>query len=496
MNRDSSYSNHTWKWIFSCLILFGCLIKFFDLDSPFRRKDHYNWGNVQHTRLAKCLLVSPISESKGIPHYSCKDNKASSFYPNHPPTIIWMAAGWMKVLGTQAEWSIRLLFILFSILNVCMVFKIARFFSHNDLLPWAAAAIQAIFPFGMYYGSHFDYISEASTFFVLLAAFIAMKGYFFLAHFMTLISGLVSWAGFFGFAALNLYSLIEIRKSKLKLVASLLFTLLAAFVGLWLMAYLHQGYSLPAFLHEKIINPGYAPKESLNLTYPFVWISRWIQTHARFLSAILASFMVLEVWVRISAHKENSFKERLNLIKPWAYLLSPGLLFMVLGHQFVYLHSFQYGYLVPAYSILVGSFITRLIDKQDFVLNLAKTKAWTAPAIFLLLYPYGMYKNIIWLDVINSLSYLLVTITFFIWWRQGKIDHLRIVATISIIAVINSLQMINWRSEPALDAEFCAKAKLEYEKTGQPVKTSLDDFWTRTYYCGDIPLIYEPGSGN
>lgn len=481
-----------WKFVFIGLIIYGCLIKFYDIDSPFRRKDHYNWGNVQHTRQAKCLLASPISESKGIPHYSCKDNKAADFYPNHPPTTIWAAAGWMSLLGTQAEWSIRLLFIIFSIGNIFLVFVISKYFGAHPLLPWAASAMQAIFPFGMYYGSHFDYMSEMSTFAVLIAAWSALRGDFFKSHVLTFFSGLISWAGFLGFASLGFSSLLDFKKNKWKLLFTIVITMISALIALQLMVYLQQGYSIKSFLEEKMIHPGYGPKETSNFLYPFVWFARWIQTHARFLSALLASFMVLELIYRFIIYRPLPWKKRFESFRPWFYICAPGLLFVILGHEFVYLHSFQYGYLVPTYSILVASFIIRLIDQESLIVPLSKKWIWIVPFFFTVLYPYGVYKNIIWLDSFDSVAYLGLVLFFFVQFYKQLLSQKKLIFILISITLVNSFQMINWRSEPTLDADFCAKAKLEYAKTGQPVKTNLDYFYTQTFYCGDIPLIYDP----
>jgi hypothetical protein len=157
-------------------------------------------------------------------------------------------------------------------------------------------------------------------------------------------------------------------------------------------------------------------------------------------------------------------------------------------------------YLIPGFSLLAASWVWRWCEdpsrhgdwpaKRAVLLFLA-----VVPLVF---YPYGMLKTHAVHDAVNSLA-LVVALVLAAgavlrareWTPESR--RRRMLAVLALSGLANVSQMISYRNEPARDFEFCQHARAEHLRTGAPVTApaGLDRFFTRDYYCKDIPFREE-----
>ncbi|HVK60392.1 MAG TPA: hypothetical protein VM432_02530 [Bdellovibrionales bacterium] len=464
------------KWVCGILIALGILGKFYRIDDPWKRADHYNYGGALTTEYAECLKRTPLAESKGIPHERCGMKEPVRYYPNHPPTILFALWAWTSVFG-NAEWAYRLFILLFSTINIGLVGLIARRARpESELFPWLAATMQAIFLGGLYFGTHPDFIGEFTVTFTLLSAYLALGNRTLSACALALVAGITAWPGYLMFGVLWLRAAFLRRDRVLIFVCGAV----AFNVALATMMWLHQTFDVVAFLKMKLLAPGYVKPDNGGWLEPVHFVRNFFTTQSRLLGPLLSAVAFFEL-IRGKGRSQAVWLAG-----------GTGFLYALIGHEYVMVHGFLYLLFTPALALLAARFFERWATNEitfsriDF--------RWLAGLIVLqaALYPYGIYKTNTIHDALTSVA-LILTALGLLWVvkRNPQSVSMNVIAIFLVLAFAANLsQMMNYRNEPDTERSFCEQAKAEYERTGQPVHTKFSR--TKFYlYCRDLPVIYE-----
>lgn len=469
------------KNILLAIIGLSILFMFYNINDVWKDKDHYNYGGINHTQLVECMEKLPLSVTKGISVKKCEEGQPFNIYPNWSAATYIVLAQYRILVGSQEPWTTRTFFIFFCLLNLILVYKISeKIFAGSHYSPLLVTAVNAGTVFTLMYSSHSDYVSFFSAFFLNLALFSVLNGgHPLLSGLLGLVAGSANWIGFFFFPAWSIYDYLKNRK--LFNWINFFWGPIAMVSGLALMMWLHQKTSIFDFIKMKATNPGYA--HSGGLTYFIDWIYTFIQTQSRFLHPVTASLMIFGVYLVLF---KKTFAAQKEIWMKLVFIAVPGLIFSILGHQFVYNHSFQYHPMMLIFSILAAVGVHHIfnfkIDTQG------QRVLMTSLLVFVLFYPYGAYKSIFWLDIVNSL--LIATCGFvFVWAIKGnRKEYYGPLLALAFLA--NLAQFINYRNEPPIDYEFCQKARAEFAETKQPVKTGGRKTDALEYYCRGIPLDF------
>lgn len=480
-----------------CLILIvaGVGLRFYDLTAPWKRKEHYNYGGVHTHQMVKCLREVPLSVSKGIPMYDCPLDKAKygaiNFYPNHPPTLLFGIDYFAKLFGVLDEWVLRLFGGIFSIANILLVGLLARSYRPgNTLFAWAAMMFQSIFFFGLYYGTHLDFISEFALTPVLLSQIFLMRGRPNLAGFTGVLAGLFAWSGFMNFAGLFAYAWIK-KRSRIVVVV---WGVVGAVSGLAYMMWLRQTGDVFAFLTQKIVHQGYLNHAEQVWYYPVLWLARFFQYQARNFAPAFFIFAVVEFVNQWRAMQVN--RDRIAI---WLLLTSGGLIYLLLGRNLFYVHGFLYIYLVPTVALFCADFFFRVTKAGGTVLIKArlqdKVLIGVVGLLVIGLYPYGILKTNVIQDGINSAALALGGLWLLLQVLRQQIKKEHLLALTALTGLANASQMIGARNEPPRDYEFCKSARQDFARTGQPIKVpnDLSETYTLNFYCRGVPLVRDPG---
>jgi len=436
--------------------------------------DHYNWGGVHHAIATECFQKYPLEITRGVPHFSCEDESHMEPYPNWPPLTFLTLAEFKNFIGTTEPWATRFFFFVFSILNLVLCFLIARKYFKNNKEALLVTTLHSLTFYTLLYSTHSDFISDFSSFFFYAAVLLVLKNQKVLAGILGILAGLVSWVGFFFFPGWLVY--LWRKKDPSWKIVFLFWGPLAAFSGLFLMSYLHGSSSLYDFLYGKLFGASYIDNK-LSPSYPLQWIYTFFQTQSRFLSPVFLFLLGLGL---VSACKKTEPPEHRNLL---LLILLPGLIYSLVAHQYVYIHSFHYHPLWIGFSLLTYLGLKRCLELQF-------TWVWRIYLIFcLLVFPYGKYQNSFPWDVLNSML-ILTSVIFLFLSLQRKNEKLLLIA-ITITALSSASRFLNFRSESPRDYLFCQKARAEYEITGQPVKAELPPHFTRNFYCRGLKILDE-----
>jgi hypothetical protein len=472
------------KLVCICLIALGILGKFYRIDDPWKVHDHYNFGGVHTTEYAECLKKTPLSESKGIPHSRCgMDPIQATYYPNHPPTSLCAMWAWTSVFGS-AEWAYRLFILFFSTINIGLVGLIGkRARPQSELFPWLAATMQAIFLGGLYFGTHPDFIGEFTVTFTLLSAYIALGNRAVAACLVALIAGITSWPGYIMFGALWLRAFV-LKRDRILIFA---FGVLAFCVALATMMWLHQTTDILDFLHKKILKPGYVKPDNSGWLEPLFFVKNFFTTQSRLLGPLLSAIAFFEI---IRGDRKGLWQA--------AWLAGgTGVLYAVVGHEYMMVHGYLYLLLTPGLALMAARFFERWSDGE---LKFEKTDLkWLATFLLLqvLVYPYGIYKTNVIHDALTSVELAATAIAlFFVLKKNSRTTAPKLIATFLGLAFAGNLsQMINYRNEPDTERSFCLKAREEFARTGQPIHTNEDYSRAKYFlYCRNLPIVYDNGS--
>ena len=303
------------------ILLLGLAFRSYGINQHWRTKDHYNFGGPWMQGLVFCLKHTPFSVSKGIPHFRCKaefDLRNSParhslppelvqnldslvpatqseliFYRNHPPLNYYGLWGITSLLGDE-EWVYRTFTLIFSLLNMFLVYRIGRQIWADPKQAETAALFQAIFLETIYFGTHVDVLTEFTVTFILSSTLTALRGRMNLAVLLALIAGFSDWVGFLMLIPLYVYARITKSPTRPTVVGFIL----AGTSGYVTAAWLLQTPNLLPFVYERIINPPYFNDLRFGWKYvPILYTKTFISSHSRMLSPLFCLFAFYElIW--------------------------------------------------------------------------------------------------------------------------------------------------------------------------------------------------------
>jgi hypothetical protein len=279
------------KWLFALIFLLGVGAKTYGIRDHWKTHDHYNYGGVIHTHILNCLKTLPWEQTRGLMTYC--DAEQPRIYPNHSPAFIYPIWGLTLLFG-EAEWVHRLSTLIFSSLNIILVFVLARIvWPGEKLRPLLAAFFQSFFLGPMYFGTHLDPITEFTLTFMLLSVIATLNNHILAASIWALIAGFTAWIGFFQFASILLYCWFKREKLKTAVIS----TATAFVICVGFIMFLIGTVDIWGFIMQKIFDPTYIPVQSTlkKLAWPFVFVKTIASSHARLLNPLFAGITFYEL---------------------------------------------------------------------------------------------------------------------------------------------------------------------------------------------------------
>ncbi|HEX4923002.1 MAG TPA: hypothetical protein VFV50_02915 [Bdellovibrionales bacterium] len=489
------------RWV-SVIMLLGTLTRAYGLFDHWKTNDHYNHGGVMIHVWLRCLRSVPFDISWGRLMGICEPDQVE-IYRNHSPLFMWPLWGLSYLLG-EAEWVARSYYIFFSMCNVFLVYRIARLIWPDRPLNWVLATFfQSFFLSGMYFGSHPENISEITLTFMLVSAYLTLTNRLVSAALICIVAGMTSWVGYFQFAPLLLYAWAT--QKGLRRIIGVTFAGVA--VCALQMAYLRGTFNFWDFVHYKLTNPEYVrPKSSIDTyTLPFRFVENFFKSHSRLLGPLFATLGFYELFFG-SARKLWTIKRQKLSELPldiWAIVLCGfgGLTYLIPGHKYAMVHIFNYVFLMPMWALLCTRVFGALfgsVSNESHAANgafkvLSRRKPlFVLAAVFLALYPYGIYQSSFAHDVANSLMLSTALIAFLVFAFKAKLTRKALTSLAAFAAFANFSQVMNYRNEADTEYPFCVKAREEYSRTGQPVETTERmTMAKRLLYCRGVPIIYK-----
>ncbi len=475
------------------LIFFGIGAKFYGITDPWKKNDHYNFGGIYTTAYAECLKSTPLAESKGVPHKRCWTNEPE-YYRAHPPTLLFGFWGWTSVFGS-AEWSYRLFILVFSTMNIGLIFLIGRQV-RPGVFPWLAAAFQSTFLGNMYFGTHLDFIGEFTVFFVLLSSLFALKGRITTAGLLALVAGISAWPGYIAFGPLWAYTWLT-GKGRKRIFA---FGAFGFCLALATMMWLQQTYDIVEFFRVKLFSPGYIKKEEKGFLEPLRFASNFVSSNSRLLSPLFCVFAFMELIMGEGRAFFTGWRNRFRNLTPFhhAVLLSSGtgLIYALIGHEYFMVHVYLYLLFTPGLALLAARFVEKLFA-GDIPASLRKWQVTLTIVglLFAALYPYGIYKTNVVHDALTSVALIICVLALIAQTWRKKLNPNFVAGLIAFGAAANFSQLLNYRNEPDTERSFCIKAREEFGRTGQPVVTVEPRSDAKDLmYCKDVPIIYSSES--
>lgn len=149
--RAAHAEGHSTGWMLVTLawtLLYGVGL-FATLDRRFDRPFDLNSGIW--TIAGRNLNHDGFANLRGGCYVSAGDfpREQREFYASHPPLLTWMMAGWMRLFG-ESNYAARAMPVVFSLLNVLLVYALARR-TLNPVAGFCAAALYSLMPMTAYF---------------------------------------------------------------------------------------------------------------------------------------------------------------------------------------------------------------------------------------------------------------------------------------------------------------------------------------------------------
>ncbi len=441
------------------------------------------------THALQCLRSSPLEVSRGLIITEC-DTAKPNIYVNYTPFFLYGMWLTTEIFG-NGEWAHRLFFLIFSSLNILMVFLIAKQAWPKKPTAWLLAGFfQAFFLSPMYLGTHMDPVTEMTVTPMLVSTWLALRGRMFPACLWALVAGLTTWVGYFQFVPLLIFSWA--RRQQLALVLGL--CVASAVVCFGSLMFLRGTSDLMEFLTIKLSNPEYIRPATWTekLLLPLQFVRNFFQSLARLLSPLFASFALYEFIFGRGRGIWTFSRKKLSKLEAdqWAFVLTgfAFIAYMVPGFKYAMVHIHNYVFAIPMWALLCASFVHRLLDGE----KLKKPALAVLLVAFVASYPYGIYQSSLTHDVINSIGFILGVLAFMFFVLRKKPNFKFVPALLVGTAFFNFSQVMNYRNEADTEFTFCEWAKGEYARTHAPIHTKEPFTRTKAYlYCRGIPIVYE-----
>lgn len=518
------------------IVLFGLLFRAYGITEHWKNKDHYNYGGVSSRSFLFCLMQTPLKTSKGLPHRGCpeefdlkfspvNEERSTTFasspdapqppskidyYRNHPPLFLYGTWALIKVFGDQ-DWVYRAFTLIFSTLNILLIYLIGKAIWPDSLRPLFAAFFQAFFLGTIYFGTHSDFLTEFNVTFLLISTLAALHRNLKTSLLFALVGGLSAWTNFLMFPVLLLYAWIVGEGFLLVFGGGMI----AGFFAIVTVGWLQSTWNLVGFVNDHIIHPPYLKKQEGS---PFLIVSffkTFIASHARMLSPLFALLAFSElffggsrkIW-RIGANYRNKIRASKESHYLLAILLTggTGLLTSILGYKYVMVHIFWFILWMPMFALLCSQALFRRLSElgawpavqskisANVPLNAEPNFSFRGLVfvglLFTVLYPYGVYQGSRIHDVVNSLIFIGSVVWYLFYCK--KTTGFAVLGVVTLVAVTNFSQVINYRNEPDSEYNFCRSAFLQYTKDPRRIFTKEIRSMTKDFlYCRGIPIEYE-----
>lgn len=484
--------------IFFLILLVAALFRSYGLTDHWRTNDHYNFGGVSTHQWLRCLKTLPSEYTWGRLSNGCDPGQTPRIYGNHSPAYLWGIWALTEVFG-EHEWVIRSWMMLFSLLNICLVFLIARKVWSKEPLFWVLAVFfQSFFLSSLYFGTHPDNVSELTLTPMLLSAYFSLNRKFVPAIFCIAVAGFTDWIGYFQFTPLLLWAWAFWDKERAH-AKTILRGLVLCIGFCYLQAvYLLGELNVFGFMYERVMNPVHVQYSSpwLGLLHPFAFIRNFFKSHARLLGPLFATLGFYEVVFGKS--KEIWTLSRLKLqnlsLESWAIVFVGfgGLSYLVPGSKYAMVHIYNYVFLMGFWSLLCARICLRIVQSFPASLRLEFPKGMLVLGlVFIASYPYGIYHTNLVHDVANSVVFIVSTLIFLFWLLKQQLTLQKLSVLLIVGALANWSQMINYRNEPDSEYTFCEWAKSEYARTGKMIVTKENRTRTKAdLYCLGVPIRY------
>jgi hypothetical protein len=478
--------------IFLIIFAFGVLTRSYGITDHWKNNDHYNFAGVSTTHALKCLKTVPFSVSRGL-YLSFCDTPSPDLYKNHSPAFLYPMWGLTLIFG-DGEWVTRLSTLIHSALAILLVYLIGlKIWPTEPYRAVLASFFQSFFLGPMYFGTHIDPITEFTLTFMLLSTYAALKDRIGWSLFWAAIAGLTAWIGFFQFASILAFTWLRRKDFSKALVGTVIgFVICVGFI-----MFLRGTWDILAFVEKKVLDPEYIPAQDWmeKALWPVRFVKNVFVSHSRLLGPLFASLIFYELAFgqssKILSPRREAWKSATTY--HWALLLlSLGqIIYCLIGVKYVMVHSYSFNFLMPFYALLASNLTWQLWQKgAPAIANVKKYFLWALPLVAF--YPYGIFKTNVIHDAITSV--LLAGVTLFFAWKlfKNKLSGPVIQFSLVFAALMNFSQVVNYRNEPDTEFPFCEKARAEYERTGQPVRTTETKTRNKEFlYCRGIPIIYE-----
>lgn len=527
-----------WYYVLALVVLLGWLGRSYGLFAPWGQKDHYNFGGPFQSRYAFCItesLKDPaiLKETRARMHLGCPEEKdprksplfsalsqedqvritqraqtlknvsspdsvvKRAYYINHPPFYPWLMVAMVHVFG-EHEWVFRSVTLVFSVLNILLVGLLARKIFASNQQAIFAAVLQAGFLGPLYFGTHVDYMNEINGTFLLLSTLSAVSGQWLLACLAGMVSGLTDWPGFFILGGLFLLSLLK-REGRFITSLSLLIGLVSI---LGTAGFLVGPSEAIALFHNRISNSGHVPEAKSwaeRLYFPALLFQALLRAHSRllgpvfFATSLVALFGFLQ---KFETKRLAGFLSDLKTKPSTQALFLMGFTMVVtiiLGAPYVIIHPFWFMPTLSFWALWIASnWHVQLNTSTDapkpwitFSQLGTKTTVVASLIVAIAFYSFGIHKSHPIFDAFVSL--LVATSVLLAIYRASKSFPPLSVTVITVAIIANMLQVINYRTEPAVDRDFCLQALTRYARTGEPITLDSSASWSRWYYCRGIP---------
>jgi hypothetical protein len=166
---------------------------------------------------------------------------------------------------------------------------------------------------------------------------------------------------------------------------------------------------------------------------------------------------------------------------------------MAIGAPYVMIHPFWFMPTLPLWAFLIAfSFAPALAGSELKFQHLQFPGIeWKKVGAFLVLlagawYPYGIYKTVVWLDLLASLliiSSVLLSLGYIVR-KSSPLTSL----VLALALTGNFVQLVNYRTEEPDDRNFCLAGLSRYVETGEALDLGPKPSLARRYYCLGIPL--------
>lgn len=491
------------------IVLFAIAVRTFGFASPWGTKDHYNFGGPFMSRFVFCVTHSSWDETRWRIHTGCPQEndvtlsplfskltpelqqKARSiaptatipteraYYLNHPPIFPWLLSLSSLAFG-EHEWSFRLVTLLFSVLNVLLIFAFAMRLTRSRPTALFAALLQAGFLGGMYFGTHVDYPNEINGTFLLLAALAAVSDRWWLAIAMAFAGASIDWPGLMIIPPLALLAFAQ-KRGRVATIVGL--ALCPVFIFTFASFLVGPAEVIEMFNQRLLHSPhGEVIRSNADkLLYPFHFAKAVIGHHTRLLGPIFfaAGLAVLLEGARRIRHARFVFDWlRANPANAALFLIgSTTVLIMLLGPSYVIVHPFWFMPPLGFWALLIA------IKGRELAPN--RTRDIILIVLAAAFYPYGIHRTVFAIDLAANL--LLAAGVFTAIYLAAKRRPILGASTIALMLLANFAETANYRTESFADRDYCLHALEGYIEAGQPLTDGSETTLARSYYCRGIP---------